>query len=227
MSSIKNLLSALLVLTFFAVLPAAAYSQVILIESSGEPLGLVVNFRSLTDSGRNGLPNVVPWSASYFEVLSSNGYRYIMFSQDLDRFDGVPQGGIVSYWLGSAPSQNGLFYESEECSGQAYTLAAYPGFVFNATAFSSYINGNQPELWYAPKDEQLVQRSFVSWRDVNSQNTCVSFNSSGYSVRVFPNDPTVTGVSNVPPTPPFRLEPYIVESGSPNVFADRFENVDE
>lgn len=133
------------------------------------------------------------YSGTYFTqramfVVSPTGYTF-----------GVGgDGRVVSYAGpadGSQVNPDGFYFESTDCSGQAYTMdRSFGGFVTRAST----------GLIYVPKGAESALR-IVSSRGNAAGGNCVQLQQTMDVVPVFQNDPEVTGVPNTDFTPPIVI----------------------
>lgn len=103
------------------------------------------------------------------------------------------------------------------------------------TAFGQLSNGSVPyrggivfevefqqQRWYVPKYPTIQNFTAASERQ-NANFTCSASNVTGLFVPIFPNDPAITGFSNLPFTPPLRIEVATISDPSGLLLRDGFE----
>ena len=162
-------------------------------------------------------PIVVDSASSFVGYFTSIGFQseYQLVSSTGFRFAVRALSGLTLQ-----PAENRLLltdvlFESTDCSGQAYASiqnnSVAGGFIFRST-FSG--------VWYVPKSATSeVQRSFQSKLGV--LGACTSTSGTNFSMPVFLNDPSVTGVTPDTYLPPLTLAAI----GTPRLFEDGFETL--
>ena len=99
-----------------------------------------------------------------------------------------------------------LFYIAADCSGQGYLTTDLSGGIAGGIVIR--FQDEPPMYAYVPKAVSVSQYDFASSRDANG--SCRADQAQRQATEAYPNDPSETGVPNVPFIPPFRLEmePY-------------------
>lgn len=100
----------------------------------------------------------------------------------------------------AAGFSSSLAFTSSNCTGQAYVITQP---VAPASGFVIDVGENAYVLYFAPRGEQPTVRSFSSTGRVGG--SCAQGPGMGTTLRVFPNDPSVTGLPNTPFAPPLSL----------------------
>lgn len=115
-------------------------------------------------------------SVSWPYVLTSQGYR-----------------ALFRLGTGMIYAEAPLYYESVDCTGQAYTGGRSPGTVFLPTLDDSaaYASG---AIYYSPNDAQAVTVN-VNSRLIDVMN-CVPEVSTREVYPAYSNDPAITGIEN-------------------------------
>lgn len=204
--------------SFFAlsIYTSVAISEPLIFDAKDEQIGRYVDGWS-----SNGAPE--PIYPITYEAISTNGYRFIVEWANKSgggNIDTYAQ--IGPYWHSGPNTFRAFYYDSTDCSGQPYILTQYGAIVLTA---SEVPTEPLPDLWYVPKDEEIQVRTPSSVRYFHDFESCLEPNTyygeSFASGRVFPNDPSETGVSQASLEPPLRLK---ASSESQNcIFSDSFE----
>jgi len=140
----------------------------------------------------------------------------------VDEIIPVPRAFITGYWLDDTPdASNSRHYESSDCSGQAFIPTNTTGIVTTSRAFSV----STSEIWYVPKDEVLVYKSFGSRRTWTTDGSCEVLEPARETLaaRAFPNDSGATGVSNTEFDGPIRITSGLSSGQMSCIFKDGFE----
>lgn len=113
-------------------------------------------------------------SLSWPYVLTSQGYR-----------------ALFRLGTGMIYAEAPVYYESVDCTGQAYTGGRSPGTVFMPTQDDSaaYAAG---AIYYSPNDAQAVTINLNS--RLIDPFSCVPEVSTGEVYPAYPNDPAITGI---------------------------------
>ena len=148
-------------------------------------------------------------------VITTQGY--------VARYDRVS--GVMSFEPPDAWTQftygriQALYFESADCSGDPY-IPVSESFT-GGTVAAQQESGDR---YYIPKNSGEVTLVNLSRRLQNGQ--CQSGQTaSGTLMRVYPNDPNVTGVQNEPAVGPLRIEVVTIGGSSFDVFKDGFEPI--
>ena len=145
------------------------------IGAKGKPASVVL----LKDANGVEIGRVIGMgTASWPYILTDQGYRTLFR---------IGTGMIYN----EAPVP--VFYESTDCTGDAYVGARYPGTVFTPgqNDLMAYTMG---ALLYSPNDAQSVIINTNSTLD--SGLTCISWVSNREGYPAYPNDPNITGIQN-------------------------------
>ena len=149
--------------------------------AAGQEIGTVLSF---TYPGTG--------EAAWGYVVSPKGYVFKLF----------PEGGPDSYAgvLGGPPNNTVMYFSGTDCMGDAYLQNIghwehAQGLVFNTPPFTS------SPVHYLPRGSESLSISAYSrvFIDNHEYRACTSYSTPGtahYAYRLYPNEPTVTGVSN-------------------------------
>ena len=124
-------------------------------------------------------------SVSWPYVLTSQGYR-----------------ALFRLGTGMIYAEAPLYYESVDCTGQAYTGGRSPGTVFMPSLDDSanYIAG---AIFYSPND---AQADTVSLNSRLADGVCLDNIETREVYPAYPNDPEITGIENTVYPARMRIE---------------------
>ena len=160
---------------FMVAMIIAALSLPLEINAKGKPASVVL----LKDANGVEIGRVIGMgTVSWPYVLTNQGYRTLFR---------VGTGMIY----GETPTP--VFYESTDCTGDAYVGKRYPGTVFTPGQldFMPYAAG---ALLYSPNDAQSVIINTNSTFD--SDFSCIPLVSVREVYPAYPNEPNITGIQN-------------------------------
>lgn len=170
------------------VLDVSAESPAV-VDGNGQPLGSYLGSIGARAESNGGTPTTTIVTASV------TGYVFVLHQ---------PSGKVSADFRipGLRDEQSGrgtLYFQSNDCSGTPYVDAGgntsgpkvvLGGFVFNTE------NPSYSGLWYVPKQEISVSIAAGSAISIFSTSECFTTSSMiEDALRVFPNDPQVTGVT--------------------------------
>ena len=197
------------ILFLFVYCPATA--QVAVLDGTDDPLGIYLE--SFTLGSELEGPNI--GQRYRYHLITNEGYRYLLTGT-------LGDGGAVDwYWWDGPDPTTYIWFDSTDCSGQAFMQAGYSGFISKEADF-------QGRLWYSAKGSQIHQRT------MNSRLTDSQFEEDGCRttpdpvpltnvVEVNLHDSAVTGLGETSPEPPIRLETSLSQQFRGCLFKDGFE----
>lgn len=209
----------LLVALILAVAPAAAQTPVVR-DNAGSTLGFYSGFP---------VPGGSTIISGRLKVISSSGYvaTFVAASGLLDvNGTQTADGGLVS---------NPVMFKTLDCTGQGYVFTsgspAYPidgqlpmgGAVFRVSGTPGLY-----DIWYVPKSAVAYVPGAEASMFTRARLNEVCQPAGGVQpdsvlYPAFPNDPGITGIPNVPFTPPLRIDVAPV-SAVLSIFRDSFES---
>lgn len=150
------------------------------------------------------------YSGTYFTqramfVVSPMGYTFAVNG------DGrvVPYAGPAD---GSQVNPDEFYFESSNCSGQAFTTAY--------SSFSGFVTRASTGLIYVPKGIASTFRSIGSRGNAAGGN-CVQHQQTQSVVPIFPNSQQVTGVPDTDFVPPIQI---VIAQGVHDILRDGYES---
>lgn len=217
-----------LVLAFFSAFLASPYSYAspVLKDGNGEVIGAFIGYAA--PSG----PTTSQQSHSDFLIMSRTGYVFLLtygwdapnFLPDFFRSSNAVIRNFGRCNLSTTPD---VYFETTDCSGDAYLDGVQSGVIFNTTLNLVEIHENSftgPTLYYVPKgtlpvtvdpEARLVAGS-------NNQLECGLIGTGERkALKALPNDPAVTGISRSHFPLPIYFD-FDYRFGTPEVFIDRF-----
>lgn len=203
--------------------PVASLAQTLAVKGSD---GAVVGFYTgpgVTEPGNQEIGNV--------RVVSSTGYSTVFLARS-----GEVNAGQFGHSADGGSIQASIVFRSTICEGQAFVF-------FNTQSTTVFASGRIPmpgavlrgggppgtyNLWYVPKNVQpFVAGAQASQFVATLAGDQCQINSPVIPpyimYEVFPNNPGVTGIPNVPFVPPLTIEPVPV-SAVFSIFRDSFES---
>lgn len=117
--------------------------------------------------------------------METVGWPYVLTDQGYRTLFRVGMGMIYI----QAP----VYYESTDCTGDAYVGKRYPGAVFMPTLNDS-IAYSMGAILYSPNDAQGVIINTNSTLDIDLN--CMPYVSNREGFPAYPNDPDITGIQN-------------------------------
>ena len=147
---------------------------------------------------------------SSVRIVSPTGYVF-----GLRMGDGTFAFATASF---ASPVATQIFYETENCSGQAY----YPGGTALTGLTGGFVfQGRVGGRFYSPKSAISAMRTRASYTDDMSGCQDDPGNPQEPGIQILPNDPGVTGVTNGPIPGPLTIGQAVVPR---TMFRDSFEN---
>jgi len=189
---------------------ASAAESPAVVDANGAILGSYIGSTGPRSSGQ-AMP-----VTSMLDVVSSTGYLFSIFQQSGDVAGSFRIPGVQAQALPAT-----LFFESTDCTGQAYVdttqspdVVVMGGFVFNRKS------AVDPGLWFSPKTSVSTEISYGSAVGPNLGNVCSAESGQRNALPVYPNDPQVTGVNSASNPGPITIS----QANVPRVlFRDSFE----
>jgi hypothetical protein len=205
---------------------SAAGAQPLVVDGNGDAIGIFLEH--LPSPAASGWS---PGDVRNLHVASSTGYRFnlavgfsIVILVPGQGFVPALSAEITGYWSDDAPDEsNSRYYESGDCSGQAYLPTNTTAIV--AALGSDFGDSEPPELGYIPRNELIRGRQFSSRRSYSDPTICESLNDSPliFAAAVFPNDPKVSGISSGAFEPPVRIANGLTPAQASCIFQSGFE----
>lgn len=218
----------LLIASLFLVNPAVG-AGLRMVDGTGETVGWYLD--RLPPPQNSGSTPLWPEGGQIgrydYLLVSSRGFKFaIAYQWELQLTEPVGEFPTVAKLRGflSNGINHLLYFLTPDCTGQAYAQSVEGGFVsqmylsvdLETTPF------DPPQLWYAEKTAlpEVLQLSSVIQLDGSCFAEPGGLNR--FVVPVFPNDPSVTGVSGAEFPLPLSFEP-IAGGAADCTFSDRFE----
>lgn len=154
-----------------------------------------------------------PFTPQRYTILSPNGYMYGVSNITADNV-------LIDYLAGPGLSPDGaIYFESPDCTGQAYVLegqftgritrdAARQGIVFRLGAgqFNSVVD-DPNQYYYVPKDSASAEITALSRKSKLEECEVLQQPITWAAFEAFVNDPAVTGVESMPIPGPLNIGP--------------------
>lgn len=221
-------LKKIFVAGFFSawLLCSSAFASPVLKDANGEVIGAFLGYNPPFGPNTSTVEGIAD-----FVIMSRTGYIFLLVYGTLNIFETVAV--IRNYGEHNLSYKTDIFFETTDCSGDAFVNGVQSGIIANAILNLQSIYDNAflgSTLYYVPKGAAVIPRRPQSRLQVTSSTELgcqeLPLGSSRLTVKALPNDPAVTGISNwYFPLPVYFDFDY--RFGTPEVFADQFLTVQE